>query len=64
MNATDSGTAVCLNEGCVRRAEPGEAFCAACELERSLFDRDRRRRGSDEPARLASPTNFPAERGR
>ncbi|HTY41627.1 MAG TPA: hypothetical protein VMH79_07125 [Thermoanaerobaculia bacterium] len=33
----------CQNEGCPRPAEPGEAYCAACCLDRNLFRRDERR---------------------
>jgi len=33
---------LCANEGCARAASPGERFCEACDLERSLFQRDLR----------------------
>jgi hypothetical protein len=33
---------ICANDGCARRAEPKEDYCAACGLERSLFLRDER----------------------
>ena len=39
--------AVCENEGCSRRAEPGEPFCAACCLETRLFHRELRWSGTD-----------------
>jgi hypothetical protein len=42
MNAPEGATRECLNEGCFRPAEPGEAYCDACGLERCLFDRDAR----------------------
>ena len=29
----------CANETCPRPAEPGDAYCSACGLERSLFTR-------------------------
>jgi hypothetical protein len=32
----------CANEACPRPAEPGEAYCGACGLERSLYRRDSR----------------------
>jgi uncharacterized Zn finger protein (UPF0148 family) len=34
----------CGNDGCPRVPEPGDAYCAACGLERTLFRRDERRR--------------------
>ena len=34
----------CGNEGCARPAEPGEAYCDACSLDRLLFDREERHR--------------------
>ena len=33
---------LCANEGCARVAPPGERFCEACDLDRSLFQRDLR----------------------
>ena len=44
MNTPNSRAVPCVNEGCVRPAEPGERYCTTCGLERSLFDRDARRR--------------------
>ncbi len=44
MNTPNSRGASCSNEGCARPAEPGERYCGACGLERSLYDRDERRR--------------------
>jgi hypothetical protein len=32
----------CRNEGCSKPADPGEIFCFACGLERSLYERDSR----------------------
>lgn len=29
----------CANDACPRPAEPGDAYCASCGLERSLFTR-------------------------
>ena len=43
MNRTNSREVSCGNEGCARPAEPGERYCGACGLERSLYDRDERR---------------------
>lgn len=40
----------CVNEACPRPAEPGERFCSACGLERSLFRRERR----EDPAEIRS----------
>jgi ribosomal protein L37E len=43
MPVRDETTTVpCRNEGCGKRAESGEAYCAECGLERSLFRRERR----------------------
>ncbi|HEY7574353.1 MAG TPA: hypothetical protein VIB08_04270 [Thermoanaerobaculia bacterium] len=50
MNAPNSREAFCVYEGCARPAEPGERYCAPCGLERSLFDRDARRRHAAAPA--------------
>jgi hypothetical protein len=47
--ATPNATRPCRNEECFRAAEAGESYCAACGLERSLFDRDARRRRADAP---------------
>jgi hypothetical protein len=55
MNAAPNVTRPCRNEECFRAAEPGEPFCAACGLERSLFDRDARRRSYASAARTREP---------
>ncbi len=39
---------LCRNEGCARPAEPGEDYCSACGLERSLFRRDDRREWTED----------------
>ncbi len=44
MNTPNSRGVSCGNEGCARPAEPDERYCGACGLERSLYDRDERRR--------------------
>ena len=46
----------CENENCIRPAEPGDAYCAACGLEMSLFVRDLRSRRADaSPRRREAP---------
>ncbi len=42
MNENETSAPRCVNESCPRAAEPGERYCAACGLERSLFLRERR----------------------
>jgi hypothetical protein len=34
----------CRNPGCTRPAEPGDALCLACGLDRFLYERDTRPR--------------------
>ena len=51
-NSDSQAPRICHNENCVRPAEPGERYCAACGLELSLFVRDLRpRRTGDLPRR-------------
>ncbi len=45
----------CLNEGCIRAPDPGEAYCFPCDLERSLYVRDSRTRTPDPDRRRAEP---------
>jgi hypothetical protein len=45
----DETKAACANEACARPADPGEIYCAACGLERSLYFRDRRGERSEPP---------------
>jgi hypothetical protein len=42
----------CANDACPRPAEPGDAYCASCGLERSLFTR---RGGERDSGRYARP---------
>ena len=37
----------CASEACARPAEPGDAYCAECDMERSLYFRDGRESASD-----------------
>jgi hypothetical protein len=37
--AAANGDDRCGNDACARPAEPGDAYCAPCGLERSLFTR-------------------------
>ncbi len=47
----------CANEACPRSAEAGEAYCADCGLERSLYRRDSRHAGeSSRPEGRPGPT--------
>lgn len=39
----------CANEACPRPAEPGEAYCGDCDLERSLYRRDSRHAAESSP---------------
>ncbi len=41
----------CRNPGCPRPAEPGDALCLACGLERFLYERDTRPRAAYAPGR-------------
>jgi hypothetical protein len=49
----------CANDGCARRALPGETLCGACCLDQALFRRDlrqkqiERRESSEGPPRPA-----------
>jgi hypothetical protein len=45
----------CANEGCARRAEPGELWCSECGLERSLYRRDNRRDPRETPTKPGVP---------
>ena len=56
---TPRPTTACANEACPRPAEPGEPYCGACGLERSLYRRDSRHAG--EPSRT-EPRREPAGR--
>ena len=49
----------CRNEGCSRRAEPGELWCSECGLERSLYRRDNRR----DPSENLTKQGVPEARG-
>jgi len=40
----------CANAECARQAEPGERYCSACGLERSLFDPQARRQAAERRA--------------
>ena len=40
----------CVSDTCPRPAETGEAYCADCGLERSLYFRDRREDHGEIPA--------------
>jgi hypothetical protein len=56
MRDDDFAPARCANAPCPRPAEPGDAYCAPCGLERSLFTRrggeaDRSRRADTEGIR-------------
>jgi len=42
MTTRDRDEAACRNDGCPRRAEPGEEYCPSCRLESCLFHRERR----------------------
>jgi len=46
----------CRNESCGRTAEAGEAYCFACGLERSLFERDTRSGPVFAPGRIEAET--------
>ena len=52
MTTSDRDAEGCRNEGCPRRAEPGEEYCAACCLETGLFHRELRWSGPDAPEPL------------
>ena len=51
MNAPSQPGDPCRNPGCVRLADPGETYCFACGLERSLYDREARRTPANASAR-------------
>jgi hypothetical protein len=51
MNAPSKPGDPCRNPGCVRLADPGDTYCFACGLERSLYDRDSRRA----PVKVSAP---------
>lgn len=59
MNDPTRSDDPCRNPSCTRQAEPGDAFCCACGLERFLYERDARprtvlasaRRAEGEPRR-------------
>lgn len=42
MSENEKTRTQCENEACGRPAEPGEAYCAACALDRALYFRERR----------------------
>jgi hypothetical protein len=50
----------CANGDCRNPAAPGESLCEACEMERSLYRRDDRRRPRDSaPAAAARIESAP-----
>ena len=53
MNGPTRSNDACRNPGCSRPAESDDAFCFACGLERSLYERDTRPRTARASARNA-----------